>query len=708
MREVNGKHIIQSLQRKWNRQLLVAHLLFAVAATIFLFAVAVKTVGVNWIIFGMMAILFLVVMYVLYLKKIGEQDVARFLNYTFPQLQESTHLFLQPYDSLNGLEKLQLNKVAQALNENIPVPPSIKKRFTTAVFLLLAALLLAVMLFFIPVQPVHSSSTNTTSGPAVNTRKPERKLAVIKQVTITITPPSYTGSKQRTQDVFNLVAEQKAAVAWDITTTQRAAEVTFVFNDKSVLKLKPANKEGTQWTAGTTIRQPGFYQVSIDKQLSELYKIEMIRDEAPVITVQSPKPNTLVDFGEPKKVVVKVSVADDYGIAAASLQATTASGSGEAVKFKEVQLPFSGFSRGRQQNQLQKVLDLPALGMQAGDELYFYIKAKDNNNQEKRSDVYIVRLADTAQLMSMSGLVSGVDVKPEFFRSERQIIIETEQLLKDKDTMSVEDFNKKSSDLGIDQKLLRLRYGKFLGEENETDIGGDHDHAEGEHHEASTFGNEKEIIDQYSHKHDIAEDATFFDDATKKQLKATLDEMWKAELQLRTYQPQAALPFEYKALRLLKDLQQKTRSYVAKTGVKTTPLSPGKRLTGELGSITQPVTTATAKQKDSSLLVLRKAIGILEGLRSGEPVQLANMEIVAQAGTQLSAKAASNPAVYLPAYGALIRILEKSEKSGDIDLAGKAFQKMIQSIAGTPQQSGTAPDMHLSQYYFMNLKRQHD
>ena len=94
------------------------------------------------------------------------------------------------------------------------------------------------------------------------------------------------------------------------------------------------------------------------------------------------------------------------------------------------------------------------------------------------------------------------------------------------------------------------------------------------------------ILDQFSHKHDIAEDATFFDPETKKQLKATLAEMWKSEGKLRLYKPAEALPFAYNALRLLKDLQQKSRVYVAKTSSKTTPLQPKeKRLTGELDKI---------------------------------------------------------------------------------------------------------------------------
>ncbi len=107
----------------------------------------------------------------------------------------------------------------------------------------------------------------------------------------------------------------------------------------------------------------------------------------------------------------------------------------------------------------------------------------------------MLRIEDTAQLMEMEGLMSGINIKPEFFRSQRQIIIETEQLLKDSDTISVEEFKKRSNELGVDQKLLRLRYGKFLGEETDVEIGNDHDHDEEGHNEANDFGNTQKRID---------------------------------------------------------------------------------------------------------------------------------------------------------------------------------------------------------------------
>ena len=68
---------------------------------------------------------------------------------------------------------------------------------------------------------------------------------------------------------------------------------------------------------------------------------------------------------------------------------------------------------------------------------------------------------------------------------------------------------------------MRLRYGKFLGEEFEVNIG-EHDEHEKAADANTDFGNAEVIIDQFSHKHDVAEDATFFDPQTKKQLKAVL------------------------------------------------------------------------------------------------------------------------------------------------------------------------------------------
>jgi hypothetical protein len=307
--------------------------------------------------------------------------------------------------------------------------------------------------------------------------------------------------------------------------------------------------------------------------------------------------------------------------------------------------------------------------------------------------------------MSLEGMSSGIDLKPEFFRSQRQIIIETEQLLKDQGKISQEVFNNKSNDLGTDQKLLRLRYGKFLGEETDAEIGGEHDE---EGHEEGHEQEGQNALDRYTHMHDNAEDATFFDAETKKQLKATLAEMWKAELQLRTLKPRDALPFEYKALRLLKDLQQSTRAYVSKTGIKTIPLDPAKRLTADLGGIQSPVIVRKATPAEENKLVIRQALGVLEQLRTGEKISGPSVLVLQNVTMQVSEKATAEPSKYLPVLTSVNRIIKNKFSAADLDVAGNGLLQLIKKGELVPVKVKGGPAQKLSDQYFIKISAIND
>ena len=58
-------------------------------------------------------------------------------------------------------------------------------------------------------------------------------------------------------------------------------------------------------------------------------------------------------------------------------------------------------------------------------------------------------------------------VLPAYFRSQRQIILDAEALQKDKRRIAADRFLRRSDEIGVDQRILRLRYGQFLGEEAE-------------------------------------------------------------------------------------------------------------------------------------------------------------------------------------------------------------------------------------------------
>ncbi len=636
---------------------------------------------------------------------INDTAVAGFLDSAYPELEESSNLLLMEATELNLLQQLQLNKVSAAIDQ-IPVShQAFTKRLRLGAIFLVSVSFLA---FAIIGLNVHWSKSSTLSIQNNTGKNPVKEVILpeVRSVNVTITPPSYTHLAKQEQDKFTIETVEGATVTWKLTTNIPVKKVSLVFNGKEVFPLTNSNDSQSKWTAWKTVDSSGFYQVIIDDKPSDLYQVQVTKDAPPVIQIRTPKQYTYIDAGEKPQVNMQALVTDDYGVSDAMIYATVAKGSGEAVKFKEQKISFStSFNQTLRSYNLQKTIDLPALGLEPGDELYFYIQARDNHAQLSRTDVYIVSIQDTAQLMSMDGILSGINIKPEYFRSERQIILDAEALIKAKDTLKEANFRDRSNDLGTDQKLLRLRYGKFLGEEAEGNIADPR--LEGNTlSDPTDFGNGAKIKDEYTDKHDNAEDAQFFDPSVKAQLKATLTEMWKAELQLRLYKPQEALPFAYKALRLLKDLQQKSRSYVAKTAFNPSPLKMEKRLSGDLDKIMQPADHQDIKQQHDNFSLLKSAASLLQQLPRLNSLNSNDYRILQAANLQINNQAAVKPGIYLDAAKAMRRIMAGDKKSliTDVATVETAIQKMLPAAQPAPQAQPSASDMGFSKAYFLKLK----
>ncbi|NJM24260.1 MAG: hypothetical protein HC859_00685 [Bacteroidia bacterium] len=400
------------------------------------------------------------------------------------------------------------------------------------------------------------------------------------------------------------------------------------------------------------------------------------------------------------KIDLRCAIADEYGLAGASIIATVSKGSGESVKFREQQLYFESPAHiaGTRISAARK-LDLHSLGMEPGDELYYYIEATDSRQpvaNRARTETYFVALQDTAsQRLSVEGGL-GVDLMPEYFRSQRQLIIDTEKLLRNKKGLDQHTFNATSNELGYDQKVLRLRYSQFLGEEFETEIGDagldtqdgeqpveeqfGHTHdTENEHNlvvEKTQAGHEHEEpkdptkkedpLEAFVHAHDDAEEATFFIQSIRSKLKAAVAVMWDAELHLRMYTPEKSLPYQYEALRLLKEISNDSRIYVHRTGFDPPPVKEDKRLTGDLTEIGNSTSAADADLRKNYEPVT-KAIALLESWRQQSPAQVdgKNKALLLDAGRQLAAAAIDNPS-YLKGLSTL-----KSLTENEIEPAGK-------------------------------------
>ena len=703
---ITGINGLKNLKRRWVllNFLIVFVQSLAIAWLILFIGIALFEIS-YWILIPVFVLCFAVMTFLCPFWTISEQQISRHLDQNYPELEESAALLFNDDHTLLMLEKYQKEKI----QGNLPLL-HVPKRLFTKLLYSGVGLVLIVLVSLVINRPQNTPEIASTHDPKANSAPIKENIPPkVTTVRVNITPPAYTGLPSKTQSLLNIRAEMDAVVDWQITTSVPLKNIKFIFNEKETVVINAADDTGRLFKLRRKLNHPGFYQLNIGGLKSDLYQLDLIHDLPVRIKINSPKPRTLIDYGQLPQVNLKVSLQDDYGVKDAFIAVTMASGKGEGVSFTEKKIAFNSAFAKKRDMQLNQLLNLRSLGLKPGDELYFFVQASDTRGQTSRSEVYFVSMVDTAELMSMTGMANGVNLVPEYFRSQRQIIIDTEQLLKEKASITEEVFKSRSNNLGIDQKLLRLRYGKFLGEESEDEIGPEEDHDDGDHAghdhgETPKFGDTKAIMDSYAHNHDVAEDATFFEPELKAQLKAVLTEMWNSELRLRTHKPQEALPFEYKALQLFKDLQQKSRAYVAKTSVKMPPLKEEKRLSGELDKIGEPLQKSTFTASSQREVLLKKTLGILERRKTGLDFEAADFVVLQAAEQEMIVAAATRPATFLPALKQLRKVkAAKNVVRADIQGIQKAILKIMPAGQTKPQQPVAAPASTLYQSYFNQL-----
>lgn len=580
--------------------------------------------------------------------------VAAHLDRICPALEESSALWLRDPATLTLVENLQLKRLNAAWTSLPHRPPpggqpslhSLRGPSAAATISLLAVVILAL----IPPSSRHDLS-DTAAGPAA-IQSPER--ISLRQASLEIAPPAYLGLSSRRSATLDAEVPEGSDVTWELTFTGPVQEVALTATGRGITP-EVENLGAGRFRSRATIVATTLYQletVSIDgirTRLPQLYVLKVARDLPPRLTWTTPaETRTTLPPANATRVRVQVDATDDHGVAGVELVATLAKGSGEGVKFRERTLALQRGPVGADGSiPFAAELDLIALGLEAGDELYVHANARDHRqpaaNVTRSETRFFLLQGPTATLTDPAVVATGVKRMPQFFRSQRQLIIDTEQLLAERPKLTPERFQQRSDEIGIDQKLLRLRYGQFLGEEFESPTAGAPPEAEAmgfaarlrsgdrnsaqrdaavaraveaQHDHPAPVAEERRpatvesMAAPYVHRHDSPEAATIFDPKVKSTLRAVLAEMWTAEGHLRGGRPADALPAEHRALELLKELQQADRVYVARTGFEPAPINlEQRRLRGELDAIPSKVATpAPTGPDDESAALLRTVL----------------------------------------------------------------------------------------------------
>jgi len=579
-----------------------------------------------------------------------------------PELQDSADLLFADAQALNPMQRLQRERVLSRLPAAMS---ALRARWPWRRQLAcwLPALLMLVAIFLWPAR--NTATAAATAGSAGKSAA----TVTLREARLSATPPAYTGQPSSELPALTARVPQDTRLRWTLHIDGQPRNVALQFADGQRQPMK--DEGGGRWSAGLRLTRSTLYRLAIDDHLLDVQRLQAVPDRPPQVRILAPD-NTLVAWDpSQRRWSLRFEASDDYGVATdATLKITLAQGSGENIRFSEQRMTLAG-SGPANARRFGRDLDPAALGMGPGDDLIVQLEVRDNHApqpQLARSSSVVLRWPPPQQQLSTDLEASVRKTLPAYFRSQRQIIIDAEALLKEKRRLDEATFLKRSDAIGVDQRILRLRYGQFLGEESEgapqappdADAHGepdaaqvnqppptaddlptadappaaapkapskpasdpaptqgaaaldDHDHDGGD--ASRTFGDGGNVLAEFGHTHDHAEAATLLDPKTRATLKSALDRMWQSEGELRQGRPERALPFAYEALAFIKQVQQAERIYLARLGPELPPIDPSRRLSGDR--------TGLAHRDDALQAAAPadpRAIALWQALAPGEP-----------------------------------------------------------------------------------------
>lgn len=643
-------------------------------------------------------------------KKITLSNLAKHLNRRFTALEESCELLLTvdgQDSSLNrsltpsseplpsSIQRLQYKRSADAfdkLSNDKTIDLAVHYPLNVLLILNFLTAIVCLLVWSFTVGNGHINPTLVERAPLHESGSGENShtdtLANILSAQLAVVAPEYALGKAGylAHQLQPLDAQVLAGskVSWRFDFSISDAQYTLKFNaDDSVKLVQTADG---LFTASKVIQRACVYQVLDAKQrVIAVHTISVTPDYPPKITYITPQATiteiqTADDATKPL-INTQALISDDFGLSKIEIVASVAKGSGESVKFRDSVFSFDSVTTNNKEGQqiYSKSWDLIELGMAPGDELYFSIRAWDNRQPERqltRSSSKIVRWLDedVETVFSEGTLVNNM---PAYFKSQRQIIIDTKSLIEERRALSDAEFTHSSQDLGIAQADLKHKYGQFVGDEvsgitrsmedggskeritteehtdhDDGDEAGDHEgHDAHEQQDTNDKSGYQSMLEQFGHAHGETDIAIFktqvpIEQNPRVMMKRAIGYMWQAENQLLLNRPQDALPHEEQALLWLNRAKKAERIYVKRLGFEPPPVSEKRRYQGKLDDIKNKKHNIPTVQNENEAQTLALMLTLLnDPLRSPLPFNEDEIKILQDTDALLQKKLMNDPTV---------------------------------------------------------------
>lgn len=683
--------------------------------------------------------------------KLSLKQLCRTLDAQLPILEHSTELLLQNSKDLSVVAQLQQQKVAERLGR---VKQDIRLEHRLGLFGLIAVLLAGLGYGLYRAGVTMDFSPDQTKVPMENsiffipmdTVDTLTKVPTLTGQQVHIRYPKYTKLSSKVSSEMNIQVLEGSTVSWQLQFDAPVDTVWLQIDEDS----QPMKKNENVFSIVHQVQNSAVYNFKFQDgtgrhYLSEVYALQMMSDVPPEISIPELRQFSSFEYDQPAILQFTCKITDDFGIADAAIVATVSKGSGESVKFREARLAFDHqIAVGAKTISLNKQIDLKKMKMEVGDELYFYVEAKDAKTPHPniaRSETYFAVIKDTLTDVFSVESTMAADLMPDYFRSQRQLILDTEKLIKQRGKIKAQEFNFTSNELGYDQKALRLKYGRFMGDETEVvgsseavqmssvkdggldaythDHDGDnehhlveeehdhdHDHEhEHEHDDGNTAGNgqgQADPLEAYVHNHSDPEASTLFAKSLKAMLKEAMTEMWDAELYLRLYEPEKSLPYQYKALKRIQEIKNSARIYVHRIGFDPPPIKETQRLTGDLDKIGN-VRRISEPELEDNAKHIKYALKSLDPIFEKGTVSKEEQRLFVKAGNELARLAIEQPGKYLQALQ-FLKLLAQAEDISDVNFKLLA-QQLYDAIPNKPiaPNQGRVPANTMNQLFLEQL-----
>lgn len=534
-------------------------------------------------------------------------------------MEDSAGLLFEDPQALGGLQKLQQARLFGRLEAESPdaLAPDWSHRPIMAAWVVAAAVVAGAVFW-----------PRGEDRPVVLSPSAERTPAVagvprLVGQNLRILPPAYTGLPMRDEPRLDVRAPQGSRLEWTLRFDPQADVPTLVTLGGAKLELR---RSGENWIASRVLDASFLYRIdpaSGRGPVPLLHRVDAIPDAPPSIKVVAPAESLTMAAAGQRNWTPVFAVTDDYGVAAnARLRITLAMGEGENVTFTEREIAVTGSGSPRDRRFAQR-LDFAALGFGPGGDLVVQLIVRDNRSpgpQEVRGPSLILRWPSASRTEG-SGLEGMVNTTlPAYFRSQRQIIIDAEALIRQRRGLTADRYLSRSTGIGGDQEILRGRYSQFLGGESEgepelptNDAAETHTDGDGHDHAPRTpspgFGAPEDVLAEFGHPHDDSPAASL-DPQTRELLRQAVDAMWQSERELKQGRPDLALPHANRALNFIKEVQQATRIFLARVGPELPPIDASRRMTGKReGIASRRLLVAPVEAADGPAAAAWRALG---------------------------------------------------------------------------------------------------